>query len=174
VVWGAPLEHLSKYIDEYHPVAVFSFGQGGPNTFALESRASRERGGSRDNRGEKAQNPAIAEDGPSSVNATIDCEKLKTLLAAKGYPIRVSTNAGQYLCEECLYTLEYLKVKKSLEGTVMFCHVPPLKTKVEGQEVTTEYVQRFVEDVLAAWHTLYQKSDDARQKEVKEFIGRYF
>ena len=34
VIWGEPLAQLNKLIDELHPVAVFSFGQGGG--YALE------------------------------------------------------------------------------------------------------------------------------------------
>ena len=103
-------------------------------------------------------------------------------LAAKGYPIRVSTNAGQYLCEECLYSLEYLKQKHDLAATVLFCHVPPLGAQVAGRAVDAAYVQQFVLDLLAAWQTLYQNApgpqpaprEDARTAEVKQFVETYF
>src|SRR5688500_18734798 len=39
VVWGAPLAKLEGWINELHPVAVFSFGQGG-GSFAIETQAA--------------------------------------------------------------------------------------------------------------------------------------
>ena len=37
VVWGAPMECLPRWIDEYKPVAIFSFGMGMPGAFAVET-----------------------------------------------------------------------------------------------------------------------------------------
>jgi pyroglutamyl-peptidase len=155
VVWGAPLEHLPRWIDEYKPVAVFSFGMGAPGAFALETVASNRRGQHADNDGKKPTTPTIAADAPIAFRATIDSECMARLLAEKGQIVRISTRAGRYLCEENLYSLEYLKSKKNLAAEVMFCHVPPLGTKLEGKPVTPEVVQDFVLDVLESWSTLY-------------------
>ena len=100
----------------------------------------------------------------------------------------VSTRAGQYLCEEALYSLEYLKSKKYPSTSVLFCHVPPLEYKDEDNRVTVEYVQQFVEDLLAAWHASptrpspeairadgrEQDADARRRQEVKTFVEGYF
>jgi hypothetical protein len=110
-------------------VAIFSFGQGGKGAFAVESRAYNARSPkAADNQNKRAPTPMIVEDGPSFYYSSIDCEKFAHYLAEKGYKTRVSTLAGRYLCEECLYTLEYLKTTKQLDATVMFCHVPPLNS----------------------------------------------
>jgi pyroglutamyl-peptidase len=156
VVWGAPLEQLPPWIAEYRPVAVFSFGQGGAGSFTVESRASNMRGGGADNDGQRATRPTITTDGKDEYLATVDCGRLAQLLADQGYPIRVSTNAGRYLCEECLYTLEYLKSKGRVPSTVMFCHVPPLGATLQGRRVDAAYVQQFVLDLLDSWYTLYR------------------
>src|SRR5207237_10543965 len=74
--------------------------------------------------------PAIADDGPKYYQASMNCETMLSLLSKKGHPARISTSAGRYLCEEALYSLEYLKSKHQLEATVMFCHVPPLNTEI--------------------------------------------
>jgi len=187
VVWGQPLEQLQRWIAEYHPVAIFSFGQGGTGSFAVESRASNRRGNIADNKDAPPPRPTIVEDGPDELRATADCEQLARSLSRKGYHIRVSTRAGRYLCEETLYTLEYLKSKGGLES-VLFCHVPPLGTQVEGKPVTVEYVREFVEDLLEAWHaarsqkapasssrkTSAEQPADPRHAEVEELIKRYF
>ncbi len=73
------------------------------------------------------------------------------LLSQKGQTVRISTRAGRYLCEENLYSLEYLKKQKDLDATVMFCHVPPLGTKIAGKLVTKDFVERFVLDVVNSW-----------------------
>jgi pyrrolidone-carboxylate peptidase len=186
VVWGAPREHLQKWIDQYQPAAIFAFGQGGPDGFAFESKASNRRGKKyKDNKGELPPSPTIVDDGPDRFDATIACDQFARALRAKGYLARVSTRAGRYLCEEMLYTLEYLKSTRPLKGTVLFCHVPALNGFVPCDRLTPEYlarlaalgllyrgappptvyvparyvkvddVQRFVKDTLETWHTLY-------------------
>jgi pyroglutamyl-peptidase len=191
VVWGAPLEHLQTWIDKHQPVAIFSFGQGGPGHFALESRAANKRAKYPDNRGDKPPTLQIVKDGPKLYRASIDCDQLARLLSEKGYPAVVSKKAGNYLCEEALYSLEHLKSTRKLPGTVSFCHVPPLDSGIAGKRVRVDYVRRFVRDMLETWYAVYkgvptaapaprasqEKPKDAREKdtkEIKEFIGRYF
>jgi pyroglutamyl-peptidase len=217
VVWGAPLAQLPGWISQYEPVAIFSFGQGGQGSYALESKASNERSRkSADNLGKKPAVTTIVADGPKVFQASADCQAMAHLLASKGYPTRVSTAAGRYLCEENLYSLEYLKSTKQLDATVLFCHVPPLDSEIgkallilssstvgfgqspllaassvvggktlRGQPVAAANVKDFVMDTLETWHTIYQgtaaqgqpkkaKTEDAREREVKELIVRYF
>jgi hypothetical protein len=161
------------------PVAVFSFGQGGG--FTIETRATNDRGAMPDNREQLPKQLQIATDGLPRYDASINHQALAAQLISKGYPLRISRSAGQYLCEECLYSLEYLKQKQKVNGTVMFCHVPALGARVAGMPVTAEYVQQFVMDLLAAWQALYQatapgeaQKDDPRTAEVKQFVDGYF
>jgi pyroglutamyl-peptidase len=181
VVWGAPMEQLPAWIDEHRPVAVFSFGESESKDFELESKAVNERRKEdkkgrpvEDNLGKVRPRPQVVEDGPGDLPSSTDCAKLLCLLAEKGYPIRVSDDAGRYLCNEALYTLEYLKSSKKLEATVLFCHVPELGRTVRGKPVTAEYVGQFVQDLLEAWRQVYEKTRDPRYQEVKEMIARYF
>ncbi len=180
VVWGAPLEQLQDWVSQYQPVAIFSFGQGGKGAFALESKASNKRSRAKDNRGERPPAPTIVKDGPTYFQASIDCEKFACLLSKKGHETRVSTVAGRYLCEEALYSLEYLKTTRQLPATVSFCHVPPLGTQVRlehvmlllssslwpavvtlpaqipDKHVTVEDVRQFVQDMLETWHAVHR------------------
>lgn len=185
VVWGAPLSHLQELISQHKPVAVFSFGQGGARSFALESKATNMRGKYADNLGQKPTVRSIVDNGPFSFDASIDGETLVNLLRNKGYEIRISTRAGRYLCEEMLYTLEYLRSTKRVNGTVMFCHVPPLYSVAGGRDlpflttsptwpsiaplpviiggktVTRPYMEGFVKDVLESWYVVYQSKIDS-------------
>lgn len=153
VVWGEPLKQLQKLIQQHKPVAVFSFGQGGADAFALESRASNQRSQIPDNDGQLPATMKVISDGPAEFKATLDCEAMMLRLVEKGYSVRVSRRAGQYLCEETLYSLEYLRAKHS-DLTVAFCHVPPLGAVLDGRKVDTEYVRQFVGDYLEAWRSL--------------------
>jgi pyrrolidone-carboxylate peptidase len=174
VVWGAPLEQLQGWVAEYRPVAVLSFGMGMGGSFALESRGNNERAPIRDNLGRRPPRPNVVEDGPGQLPASIDAERFARVLSAKGYPVRVSTDAGRYLCDETLYTLEYLKGGKKIDGAVLFCHVPPLDSHLRNKPVTADYVEQFVKDVLETWRLLYARTKDPREQEVKEMIARYF
>ncbi len=188
VDWGAPLVHLSKWIDELKPVAVFSFGQGG-SQFAIETRARNARGGGADNRGQRPDAPLIADGGPEELTATIDAKALAAKLEQAGFPVRISTNAGQYLCEEALYSLEYLKAEQGFAGSVMFCHVPPLGQLPDNSVADVTYVQKFVDTLLGAWADAQerpatvqstttaiqrQEAADPREAAVRELIERYF
>jgi pyroglutamyl-peptidase len=213
VVWGMPLQYLDELITMHEPVAIFSFGQGGRGGYTVESKAANERGKARDNRGDPRPTPSIVKDGPDYFEATIACDKIANILSEKGHPTRVSKVAGRYLCEECLYSLEYLKYSRQLNATVMFCHVPPLESRIvrdpatrpvfaasvlgllgssmqhtpllavpglvagSTQKVTPEMVNQFVKDTLEAWSVVYEGENaakDARYKEVKELVERYF
>lgn len=194
VVWGAPRVHLEEWIAAYRPVAIFSFGQGGKGSFALETHAVNTRcsiwkgAPVLDNLGDCPTTPTILAGGPEFVYATLPSSAMVKSLKRKGYPMRVSKNAGQYLCEETLYTLETLRAAGKIDGPVAFCHVPPLGTYANKNLVTAEYVRDFMRDVLEAWHGIDgtqpvafvaeqnegRPGDDPRQPEVREFVNRYF
>lgn len=188
VEWGAPGAQLAAWVDELHPAAIFSFGQGRPDGFAIETVAHNQRGPIADNAGQLPPSPAIVGDGPAEHAASSAAKQLVTALS-KEFPIRASKDAGRYLCEECLYTLEHLKSQRRVTGDVLFCHVPPLGAKVGDRRVDAAYVQRFVESLLAAWAglqsqpattvapgvtTLRQAAADPREKDVRDLIERYF
>lgn len=175
VVWGEPRTQLTQWVDEYKPAAILAFGQGSTQGFGLEVRARNVRGQFRDNHNRTPQEPAIVAGGPDQFLGTLRFEPYARSLLAKGYPVRVSSDAGRYLCEEMLYTLEHLKSQDRLDGTVLFCHVPPLGKMADGTWVTSEYVQRFVEDLLATWYAVDATPPvDSRTADVKAMVERYF
>ena len=186
VEWGAPLPALTKLIEELHPAAIFSFGQGGG--YSIETLAQNKRGPFPDNAGKLPPEPTIVSAGPAEYKATIDAEELAEKLKSRGQQVHISTEAGDYLCEEALYALEHLKARAKQPLAVAFCHVPPLKVDVGQGPTTPEMVQAFVENVLDAWAEqprpatvteaaspiAGQRTDDPREKEVRELLDRYF
>jgi pyroglutamyl-peptidase len=188
VEWGAPLVQLGAWIDELRPAAVMSFGQGGPG-YAIETRARNTRGHQQDNEGNMPPTPLVAAEGPEEFAATIDVDSLVTALANQRCGVRLSRDAGQYLCEETLYTLELLKQRDRIKGDVLFCHVPPLHSDVGGAEVTADDVQKFVERLVTTWaepqrvrtkvlnseaSVIRQAAPDPREADVRALIERYF
>ena len=188
VEWGAPLVQLNEWIDKLHPEVVFSFGQGGPDGFAIETRAHNRRGATPDNLGQLPPTPMIVAEGPDEFQVTADAQALVTALTSQGHQVRVSTDAGRYLCEEAFYTLEYLKSLGRVSGDVLFCHVPPFGESIGNVRVDAEYVQHFVESLLSAWvglkrdkatlaapaATFRQATADPRDQEVRDLIAHYF
>lgn len=203
VVWGTPLKELESWVAEYKPVAVISLGQGREGGFAIESWAyNRRAADAKDNLDAKPSTADVVAGGPTRFDATIDSLKLAKRLAEKGYKVDVSTNAGRYLCEETLYSLEYLKSADRIDGPVLFCHVPPLGSKLSRtKRVTEDYVERFAKDLLETWRDADGRQDarpaepaalaavgaaagaaqpspaptpSAREREVKTFIEHYF
>lgn len=189
VVWGEPLKRLEALGAELKPVAVFSFGQGLPGSYTIEAVARNGRAPIPDNAGHTPASPTVAADGPVVLNATADVERLVREVAAKGHTVRRSEDAGQYLCEETLYSLETLKRAGKIRGTVVFSHVPPLGGQVDGRPVDGAAVQKYVLDLLEAWGgpedaprklsvepTAYRQAPAAspREKEVRDLVERYF
>lgn len=173
VVWGSPRELLSKWIAEYQPVAVLSFGQGDRAGFAVESVANNKRGRDRDNEGKIASSPEVVDKGPTKLIATIDARHMAERLSMAGFPTKVSRDAGGYLCEETLYCLEFLRRGGGDQMSVMFCHIPPIGAKIGSNTVDAKYAQNFVTAVLGEWRsmTLEAKSDLAA---AEALIRRYF
>ncbi|OJW19829.1 MAG: hypothetical protein BGO49_14015 [Planctomycetales bacterium 71-10] len=189
VVWGEPLKRLEALAAELKPVAVFSFGQGMPGSYTIEAVAHNRREPIQDNDGRTPGSPTVTADGPDVLRATAEVDRMVRALAAKGHTVRRSENAGRYLCEETLYSLEILKNREKLRGTVVFSHVPPLGGMVDGRPVAAAAVQRYVLDLLDAWGgpdkkeakvtvepTAYRQAApaSAREKEVRALVERYF
>ena len=151
VVWGAPRQTLAPEIARLNPVAVFSFGQGRPGAFAIETRALNQRGPIPDNTGQTPPQPLVAGDGPTEYRSSFPFQSLCDHLNAAGFQTRISEDAGQYLCEETLFTLELLRRRSKTPPDVAFCHVPPLGSRIGQQLVDAQYIRSFVLQVLAGW-----------------------
>lgn len=191
VIWGEPLKQLPQWVDELNPVAVFSFGQGGD--YAIETLSHNWRAPITDNAGQLPPQQKIIDGGADEYCSTLDVDRLIANLKVADQDVRKSRNAGSYLCEETLYTLEHLKKVRQAPSVVGFFHVPPLGVHNSGAAVDAEQIQTFAEAVIAAWlesrqpasvtptaaPTLRQPADpaggdDKNEQEVRDLIERYF
>ena len=154
VVWGEPMRHLKAAIIRYQPTTVISLGEGKPGRFDIETRASNTRKHRMDN---EQQYPTgkILEGGPEVRMTTLAAKPLQQYIADMDIPIHISEDAGQFLCEETLYSLETLKTEFDFLDTVSFTHVPPFGTSVpyEGKQrrvdetLLKDFVNRLVDGI---------------------------
>jgi pyroglutamyl-peptidase len=154
VIWGKPMQELQRLRAEHRPVAVFSFGQGAPGAFAIETVADNLRGEIPDNAGELPVEPLIVGDGPAHYNSAFPFQAVADSLRKRGFPVRVSEEAGNYLCEETLYSLEHLCHGKNRLEVAGFCHVPPAGTQlIDGRTADIPLIRTFVLEYLRAWRS---------------------
>lgn len=126
VVWGEPPRLLREHCETDCPDVIVALGEGREGWFDIETRARSHRGERPDNLGSlPAEFDISGSDGPVVLHASIDARSLQWLLRDKGFPVRRSRDAGQFLCEETLYSLERLRDEFSRLKAVVFCHMPP-------------------------------------------------
>jgi pyroglutamyl-peptidase len=136
VVWGAPARVITSACRLHHPSTIISLGEGDTSGFHIETRARNARKHRTDNHGQLPDTHEIDPDGPSHVHASFATDQLLSLLCNK-FPVTLSSDAGQFLCEETLYTLEQLRLNQSGIKHVVFVHVPPYGTTPANQ--TTQF-----------------------------------
>jgi len=125
VIWGEPLARLKPICASHCPEIIISMGEGHVGEFTIEIVARNERALRPDNRANRPFQRLIDPQGPALRNGSINAEQLCQRLTKHGWPIRVSTDAGAFLCEETLYTLEGLREDYPHLSTVVFVHLPP-------------------------------------------------
>jgi pyroglutamyl-peptidase len=125
VCWGAPRIALARSLQSQVPGLIISMGEGEPGIFRIETRARNVRRERADNEGRLPEGVPNSATGPAERFSSFACEHLCRGLAAQGIPVRLSDDAGAYLCEELLYTLEEFKDLHPAIEQVLFVHVPP-------------------------------------------------
>ena len=153
VEWGAPRAQLGELCRTAAPAIVLAMGEGRVGWFDIETIARNQRKERADNRGLMPPAPDSWPEGPPQREASIRADAIHAALAALGYPIRVSTDAGAFLCEETLYTIESLRLQYPALRTTLFMHLPPYGTTLScaGREQTCDdqLLARFAADLLA-------------------------
>lgn len=136
VCWGAPREALASSLLTQVPGLIISMGEGEAGIFRIETRARNARRERADNEGRLPEGELNSATGPAERKSSFACGKLCQTLAAQGIPVRLSDDAGAYLCEELLYTLEELKELHPTIEQVLFVHVPPFGSSLvyKGRE----------------------------------------
>lgn len=155
VLWGAVRAPLESAIVRWKPVAVLSFGEGPEDAFRIETKArNRIQPRSRDNADAQPGRAFVLETGPAEYTAALPVSELRDALALAGFPVRLSSNAGAYLCEEAFYML--IDLTKAGNVPAGFVHVPkyPPKTSLSSTRRHRNRVtraQRILIETLARW-----------------------
>ncbi len=153
VVWGAATEFFDSVCVDHCPDIIISLGEGREGWFDIETLASNTRKERPDNNDCLPHGVPISANGPASRKTTIEMGFLQRILASQGYPTRLSRDAGQFLCEEALYSLIQLMESHGQLKLVIFCHVPPCGTRIhiKGQqtECDTTLLTAFAELLLS-------------------------
>lgn len=132
VIWNEPLRLLRPIFEERPPDVVLSLGEGAEGRFSIETVAHQTGRQRQDNLGQYPV--AGASDEPALRHASIDAEAVKARLQGDGFPVQISNDAGQFLCEQTLYVLEGLRAAHAPATTVAFAHVPPYQTELEVRQ----------------------------------------
>lgn len=135
VVWGKAAEKLHALTKAHKPVAVISFGQAGVDPVLLETTAHNVRENILDNEKRMPQTLQIYSQAPPALKTGLPLPEIDIRLRAAGIPVRLSQDAGTYLCNDIFYTLMYDPgtddTKRIPRG---FVHVPPLDARVRSAE----------------------------------------
>ncbi|MEX1236794.1 MAG: hypothetical protein WD994_00850 [Pseudomonadales bacterium] len=135
VVWGEPQKRLEAACSAACPEMIVSLGEGREGWFDIETVAKNTRKERADNNGKQPSGIPISSEGPAELKATLDAGALLPELLEAGFPVRISGDAGGFLCEETLYTLELLKLRNQALKTVAFVHLPPYGTRLHYQGI---------------------------------------
>lgn len=146
VCWGAPREALARSLQTQVPGLILSMGEGEPGVFRIETRARNARRERADNVGQLPQGQPNSLTGPQERLSSFACEPLRQALAAQDIPIRLSDDAGAYLCEELLYTLEEFRDAHAGLARVLFVHVPPFGTPLSYRGKQQTCSEELLED----------------------------
>ena len=103
-----------------------------------------------DNEGAILADQPLGANGPRALRATLPVQRIQTTLLAAGIPARLSTSAGTFLCNACLFS--FLAVMETLPRRALcgFLHVPYLPAQV-AEILATVREQRVLE--------LHQRAD---------------
>jgi pyroglutamyl-peptidase len=152
VVWGAPQKTLAA--ESSRPWTLWlAFGEG-TRVFHIETVADNQRAPIEDNNREPPSRPTIIPDAPAKLVSPFPAKALAQALNEAGLPVRVSTEAGNYLCEEMLFNL--LHAQTSHPGGIgIFIHTPVLGARVkmpDGSErvMNEELMNQFAKAILPA------------------------
>tara|TARA_R110002072_G_scaffold13418_12_gene56282 strand:- start:40639 stop:41274 length:636 start_codon:yes stop_codon:yes gene_type:complete len=155
VVWGEPMPRLESAVTALQPEIIISLGEGRVGWFDIETRARNQRKHRADTEYSYPTGEILV-NGPASRQATINASALHQRLIEQHIPIRVSTDAGQFICEETLYCLEQLKTEIDTLRTVVFVHLPPFGTeltyrgeaRLADEDLLEDFVERLVISVF--------------------------
>jgi len=123
-VYGACVAEFVEAFERLRPGAVLMTGQAASRAIVSVERIARNAANAdrADNRGVAGASMKIS--GPALLEATASANDIARAIRAAGVPARVSSNAGDYVCNHLFYgALSYL-FEKALGTPAVFIHLP--------------------------------------------------
>jgi pyroglutamyl-peptidase len=126
-------EDLKTALDDFKPDIVLSFGLAARRShICLESIAYNKASTAlADISGYRPEQAMLIENAPSSYHSRLPLKRLEKTLRANGHNVRVSRNAGDYVCNATLFNLLNYAKEKAPEMKSTFVHIP--KPRAQGQ-----------------------------------------
>lgn len=125
--WEAAPERLRACYTREKPCIGLHFGVSERATgFVIETLARNVRDALPDAAGAIPPAACIIEKGPERLIATVPADEIVARLGALGLPVRLSTDAGAYLCNAALYTALRLATEGRVPPSVGFIHIPSM------------------------------------------------
>lgn len=151
---GRASEAIAQAIDEVNPDAVVCMGEALRDALCVEQIGYNERRYTiPDNAGNTFDGDPIDPDGPSDHCATLPTEAMVAAIRAAGVPVRLSDDAGRYLCNEVLFSTLHHLAKRGLDTPAGFIHVP-LLPEVAEEDKPSLPTKETAKGVLAALEAL--------------------
>ena len=151
VEYHRAFEALKSHIQEHTPEVVLSFGVAqNRKKICLERVAINHRSvKSKDNSGFTPETKKILEDGPDGIFSNIkDIDGLSKTLKEKGWKVRVSQSAGDYVCNALMYETCLLATENDF--LYDFIHIPAEDLYHELHLKDVKPLYYFIIDVLEA------------------------
>jgi len=132
-VFGVANETLADEIVRVRPGLVVMVGQaGGRSEICIERIAqNQDSHEAPDNAGVVRRGAPIVIDGPQVRYASVDVEAIVAAIANAGIPVRVSDDAGNFVCNHVFYGACHLGATKYPAMRVVFVHIPFAPTQAE-------------------------------------------
>lgn len=125
-VYGKSGEAVERGIRQYRPDAVLCVGQAGGRSGMTVEKVAVNVAEARipDNEGNQPIDQPIREDGENAYFATLPIKKMVGNIKKHGIPARISYTAGTFVCNDVMYDLLYMIVKRYPNIRGGFIHVP--------------------------------------------------
>lgn len=143
----AAAEQLCTAIDEVQPAYVVCLGEAKRGEICLEQIGYNERCYPiPDNAGRQFDGEPVRAGGPASYTSTLPLDAMLEAMQAADVPVRLSDDAGRYLCNEALYTCLDHIARQGLPARAGFIHIPLLgdNNRPDDPSLPTEDVVRAI------------------------------
>ena len=170
VVWGEAEAKLRTLIKIHQPKLVVSFGQAGSEPVRLETTARNHRGSIPDNKAALPDSEVIDAQSPATLDSTLPLAIIENHLREADIPVRLSEDAGTYLCNAIFYALMNNPVAEWAKSVPRgFIHLPPLGTSVKTASGKTII---FDKALLAKTAAIIVETSAARLEDARLNIDR--